>query len=185
MGDLAQGGLQVGEGNIWFANSFNDSSWQLGTGGVGYERGSGYETLLQDRRRRRDVQHQRELLHPHSVYPGQRRLLESAAQSAVRRRLHRLSQRRRSGPPQLHGRAPVELRGQRGQSGCGRRGADDHRYLRLCGSPGTRRQSAGDPRAQWNHRQLRFPDLGRAGGGRAEPGDGLRRGRSSIPGRCR
>ena len=46
VGDLAQGGLQVGEGNIWFANSFNDSSWRLGTGGVGYERGSGYETLF-------------------------------------------------------------------------------------------------------------------------------------------
>jgi hypothetical protein len=47
VGDIAQGGLQVGEGSIWFTNSFDDSSWQLGAGGVGYERGSGYESLFQ------------------------------------------------------------------------------------------------------------------------------------------
>ncbi|MCX5647310.1 MAG: lamin tail domain-containing protein [Phycisphaerae bacterium] len=46
VGDVARGGLQVGEDNIWFTNSFNDSSWRLGTGGVGYERSSGYEALL-------------------------------------------------------------------------------------------------------------------------------------------
>jgi len=47
VGDIAQGGLQVGEGSIWFANSCDDSSWRLGSGGVGYERGSGYESLFQ------------------------------------------------------------------------------------------------------------------------------------------
>ena len=30
VGDVAKGGLQVGEGSIWFANSFDDSSWRLG-----------------------------------------------------------------------------------------------------------------------------------------------------------
>ena len=42
VGDVSKGGLQVGEGNVWFANSFDDSSWRLGTGGVGYETGTGY-----------------------------------------------------------------------------------------------------------------------------------------------
>jgi len=47
VGDVAKGGLQVGEGSIWFANSFVDSAWRLGTGGVGFERGTGYESLFQ------------------------------------------------------------------------------------------------------------------------------------------
>jgi hypothetical protein len=46
VGDIAKGGLQVGEGSIWFANSFDDSAWKLGAGGVGYERSSGYESLF-------------------------------------------------------------------------------------------------------------------------------------------
>jgi len=46
VGDIAKGGLQVGEGSIWFTNSFDDSAWTLGAGGVGYDRGSGYESLF-------------------------------------------------------------------------------------------------------------------------------------------
>jgi hypothetical protein len=42
VGDVTKGGLQVGEGNVWFTNSFNDSTWRLGTGGVGYENSTGY-----------------------------------------------------------------------------------------------------------------------------------------------
>lgn len=42
VGDVTKGGLQVGEANVWFANSFDDSSWRLGTGGVGYENSTGY-----------------------------------------------------------------------------------------------------------------------------------------------
>jgi hypothetical protein len=38
--------LQVGESSIWFTNSFDDSSWTLGAGGVGYERGTGYGSLF-------------------------------------------------------------------------------------------------------------------------------------------
>jgi regulation of enolase protein 1 (concanavalin A-like superfamily) len=41
VGDLAGGGLQVGEGNTWFANYFDDSTWTGGTGGVGFEAGGG------------------------------------------------------------------------------------------------------------------------------------------------
>jgi len=41
VGDLGNGGLQVGEGNVWFANMFDDSDWTVGAGGVGYEGGSG------------------------------------------------------------------------------------------------------------------------------------------------
>ncbi len=41
VGDLGAGGLQVGEGNVWYANSFDDSSWTAGTGGVGYEASTG------------------------------------------------------------------------------------------------------------------------------------------------
>jgi hypothetical protein len=47
VGDISNGGLQVGEGSIWFTNPFDDSSWTLGAGGVGYERGTGYESLFQ------------------------------------------------------------------------------------------------------------------------------------------
>jgi hypothetical protein len=47
VGDVARGGLQVGQNNIWFTNSFDDSTWKSGTGGVGYERGTGYEPLFQ------------------------------------------------------------------------------------------------------------------------------------------
>jgi len=42
VGDMSAGGLQVGEGDVWYANSFNDSAWRLGAGGVGYEAGTGY-----------------------------------------------------------------------------------------------------------------------------------------------
>ncbi len=42
VGDVSHGGLQVGEGNVWYTNSFDDSSWRLGTGGVGYETSTGY-----------------------------------------------------------------------------------------------------------------------------------------------
>ncbi|UCG46302.1 MAG: lamin tail domain-containing protein [Phycisphaerales bacterium] len=41
VGDLAAGGIQVGEDDVWFANYFDDSTWAAGTGGVGYEAGSG------------------------------------------------------------------------------------------------------------------------------------------------
>ncbi len=41
VGDIASGGLQVGEGNVWFTNYFDDSSWTAGTGGVGYEASGG------------------------------------------------------------------------------------------------------------------------------------------------
>jgi len=34
VGDMAAGGLQVGEGEVWYANSFNDSSWRLGADGI-------------------------------------------------------------------------------------------------------------------------------------------------------
>ena len=45
VGDLA-GGIQVGEANVWFTGYFNDSTWASGTGGVGYEKGSGYGGLI-------------------------------------------------------------------------------------------------------------------------------------------
>ncbi len=41
VGDITHGGLLVGEGNVWFTDAFDDSSWTAGTGGVGYEAGSG------------------------------------------------------------------------------------------------------------------------------------------------
>ncbi|MBN1360483.1 MAG: lamin tail domain-containing protein [Sedimentisphaerales bacterium] len=41
VGDVAGGGLQVGEANIWFANYFDDSAWMSGAGGVGFEAGGG------------------------------------------------------------------------------------------------------------------------------------------------
>lgn len=41
VGDIARGGLQVGEGNVWFTDHFDDSNWTAGTGGVGYEASSG------------------------------------------------------------------------------------------------------------------------------------------------
>jgi len=37
IGDMANGGLQVGQSSVWFANYFDDSSWPDGTGGIGYE----------------------------------------------------------------------------------------------------------------------------------------------------
>lgn len=43
VGDVAGGGLEVGAGNVWYTNSFNDSTWTLGSGGVGFETSSGYE----------------------------------------------------------------------------------------------------------------------------------------------
>jgi hypothetical protein len=45
LGDPAAG-IQVGEGNIWFTTTFDDSGWAKGSGGVGYERGSGYQGLI-------------------------------------------------------------------------------------------------------------------------------------------
>jgi len=45
LGDLATG-IQVGEGNVWFTSTFDDSAWRRGTGGVGYEKGSGYQGLI-------------------------------------------------------------------------------------------------------------------------------------------
>ncbi len=41
VGDVSKGGLQVGEGDVWFSNTFDDSSWRSGTGGIGYEASSG------------------------------------------------------------------------------------------------------------------------------------------------
>ncbi len=41
VGDIARGGLQVGEGNVWFVDHFDDLSWTAGTGGVGYEASGG------------------------------------------------------------------------------------------------------------------------------------------------
>ncbi len=46
VGDVSAGGLQVGEGSVWYANTFDDSSWTSGTGGVGYETGSGYRNYF-------------------------------------------------------------------------------------------------------------------------------------------
>jgi len=39
VGDLASGGLQLGDNNVWFTSYFNDTvpPWTNGTGGVGYE----------------------------------------------------------------------------------------------------------------------------------------------------
>jgi len=45
LGDLATG-IQVGQGNIWFTGYFNDSTWPSGSGGVGYEKSSGYQNLI-------------------------------------------------------------------------------------------------------------------------------------------
>ena len=33
VGDIGNGGLQVGEGNVWFTNYFDDSDWTIGVGG--------------------------------------------------------------------------------------------------------------------------------------------------------
>jgi hypothetical protein len=38
IGDMANGGLQVGEPNVWSAPYFDNSSWPDGTGGIGYEK---------------------------------------------------------------------------------------------------------------------------------------------------
>mgnify|MGYP001278504487 FL=1 len=46
VGDVAHGGLQVGESNVWYTNSFDDSAWRLGTGGVGYENSTGYASYI-------------------------------------------------------------------------------------------------------------------------------------------
>ncbi len=42
VGDVANGGLQVGDSNVWYTNSFDDSAWQLGTGGIGYDTDATY-----------------------------------------------------------------------------------------------------------------------------------------------
>ena len=41
VGDITRGGLQVGEASVWFTDSFDDSSWTAGTGGVGFETAGG------------------------------------------------------------------------------------------------------------------------------------------------
>ena len=105
VGDVSAGGLQVGEGNVWYANLFDDSSWTAGTGGVGYEAGTGYRELHRHRRAEPDVQHQRRLLHPHSVHGDQDRVLQHDIESPLRRRFRRLPERGGGGPPELHGRA--------------------------------------------------------------------------------
>lgn len=45
VGDLA-GGVQVGEGNVWFTSYFTDSSWELAAGGIGYDTGASYANLI-------------------------------------------------------------------------------------------------------------------------------------------
>ena len=37
VGDIADGGLQVGESKVWFTNYFDHSGWPSGTGAIGYE----------------------------------------------------------------------------------------------------------------------------------------------------
>ncbi|MHC4737062.1 MAG: PA14 domain-containing protein, partial [Planctomycetota bacterium] len=37
VGDIANGGLCMGEPNVWFTNYFDHSNWPGGTGGTGYE----------------------------------------------------------------------------------------------------------------------------------------------------
>ena len=68
VGDVAAGGLQVGEGNVWFTSIFDDSTWTAGAGGVGYDTGTGYAELLRHRTSRRDAQQQRKVLYPDSVH---------------------------------------------------------------------------------------------------------------------
>jgi hypothetical protein len=46
VGDVGAGGLQVGEGNVWYANLFDDSSWTAGTGGVGYDTATDYRSYF-------------------------------------------------------------------------------------------------------------------------------------------
>ena len=47
VGDLSNGGLQVGEGNqVWFARKFIESSWTSATGTIGYETDTGYGQLI-------------------------------------------------------------------------------------------------------------------------------------------
>jgi hypothetical protein len=45
VGDLA-GGVQVGEGNVWFTSYFTDSSWAQATGAIGYDTGANYANLI-------------------------------------------------------------------------------------------------------------------------------------------
>jgi hypothetical protein len=63
VGDIARGGLQVGEGNVWFTDYFDDASWTAGTGGEQRQ----LPQLLRHRRPGRDVQPQRLLLYPYPL----------------------------------------------------------------------------------------------------------------------
>ncbi len=146
VGDVAGGGLEVGAGNVWYTNSFNDSSWTLGTGGVGFETGTGYEPYFDI-----DVQSQMYNINggcyiriPFTV--DEHRVLQHDAQGAIRRRICRLPQRRRSRPAQRHGRSGLELHRQHDERRCGRCGADHHRYLRLCRPACRGYEFAGRPR---------------------------------------
>ncbi len=66
--------------------AFDDSAWTAGTGGVGFERSSGYENLLPHRCPVTDVRTQRNLLHPDSLQHlrhGLRRPLQSRAKGPL------------------------------------------------------------------------------------------------------
>jgi hypothetical protein len=47
VGDILTDGLPGQDSTLWVADSFDDSSWQLGTGGVGFARDGGYASLIQ------------------------------------------------------------------------------------------------------------------------------------------
>jgi hypothetical protein len=47
VGDTLASNPQAEDGALWFTNSFVDATWRPGTGGVGFERDSGHETLFQ------------------------------------------------------------------------------------------------------------------------------------------
>ena len=46
VGDVDNGGLGLDQSIAWFSNQFDDSTWSSGTGGIGYEAGSGYENYI-------------------------------------------------------------------------------------------------------------------------------------------
>jgi hypothetical protein len=46
VGDGIQFAPQADDGTVWFASSFLDTTWRLGTGGVGFAQAAGPETLL-------------------------------------------------------------------------------------------------------------------------------------------
>ncbi len=47
VGDMITVSPQGEDGTVWVTSSFDDSAWRLGTGGVGFERDTGYELLFQ------------------------------------------------------------------------------------------------------------------------------------------